>query len=150
MAAAPLDPDRSYTGQSLFNNDADDDNEEGNAADDEGEQQRPTECAPKGPTPSFELVSEFFERIAEMRNVGAKRPAGGAAGVAQKKRALVEQMFKVPFRTWHGAVRRHRAAYLLFLSLNTAEMAKRSRERPLPSGPPDPPRGPFAVRHHSE
>ena len=107
--AAPslLDPDRSYTGQSLFNDDSrlhhdhddaddDNDNEEGNAvADDEGEQ-RPPECAPKGPTPSFELVSEFFERIAEMRNVGAKRPAGGAAGVAQKKRALVEQMFKVP------------------------------------------------------
>ena len=61
----------------------------------DGRDQRPVECAPVGPTPPFELVSEFFERIADMRS---KRPAGGASGTASKKRALIEQMFIVSSR----------------------------------------------------
>ena len=63
--------------------------------DGDGREQRPAECTPVGPTPPFELISEFFERIADMRS---KRPAGGASGAASKKRALVEQMFIVEWR----------------------------------------------------
>lgn len=58
--------------------------------DGDGRDRRPPECTPVGPTPPFELVSLFFETIADLRS---KRPAGGASGVASKKRALVEQMF---------------------------------------------------------
>ena len=91
------DDDDYEEGQSLFRPEAPVEDEPQNAAwDGDGRDQRPAECAPVGPTPPFELVSEFFERIADMRS---KRPAGGASGTASKKRALVEQMFIVRSRT---------------------------------------------------
>lgn len=73
-------------GQSLYAED-----ETANADPNEFDQ-RPAECAPTGPTPSFELVSEFFELLQDMRG---KRTAGGNKGSAEKKRALVQQMFAV-------------------------------------------------------
>lgn len=82
---------------------AEDEDQEGQAlyADDEGEvnnpdpnefDERPAECTPFGPTPYFELVSDFFEKLQDMRG---KRTAKGAKGSAEKKRALVQHMFNV-------------------------------------------------------
>lgn len=75
-------------GQSLY---ADDEGEENNPDPNEFDE-RPAECTPFGPTPYFELVSDFFEKLQDMRG---KRTARGAKGSAEKKRALVQHMFNV-------------------------------------------------------
>lgn len=54
--------------------------------------ERPAECTPFGATPFFELVSDFFEKLQDMRG---KRTMKGAKGSAEKKRALVQHMFNV-------------------------------------------------------
>ena len=72
--------------QSLFA-----DEEPANADPSEFDKQPPA-CIPIGPTPSFELVPDFFEMLQDMRG---KRTAGGAKGSVEKKRALVQQMFVV-------------------------------------------------------
>lgn len=75
-------------GQSLY---ADEEGEESNPDPNEFDE-RPPECTPFGPTPYFELVSDFFEKLQDMRG---KRTAKGAKGSAEKKRALVQHMFNV-------------------------------------------------------
>jgi hypothetical protein len=74
-------------GQSLFADEDRDANADPNEFD-----SRPAECEPVGPAPSFELVSEFFEKLQGMRG---KRTAGGNKGSAEKKRATIQQMFIV-------------------------------------------------------
>ena len=85
--ASQAQPDDEQGGQSLFAEE-----ETTNAKWDEFDE-RPAECTPVGPTPPFELISEFFEGIADMRN--NKRTAGGTSGAATKKRALIHAMFTV-------------------------------------------------------
>jgi hypothetical protein len=78
-------------GQSLY---AEEDGEDENNPDPNEFDERPAECAPFGPTPYFELVSDFFEKMQDMRG---KRTAKGAKGSAEKKRALVQHMFNVTY-----------------------------------------------------
>ena len=78
--------DNEAEGQSLFAE------EETANADPNEFDQRPAECAPKGPSPSFELVSELFEMMPDIRG---NRPAGGFKGSADKKRSLINNMFTV-------------------------------------------------------
>lgn len=75
-------------GQALY---ADEDGDVNNPDPNEFDE-RPAECTPFGPTPYFELVSDFFEKLQDMRG---KRTAKGAKGSAEKKRALVQHMFNV-------------------------------------------------------
>lgn len=75
-------------GQSLFLPEP----EEADNADPNEFDERPAACEPIGPTPNFDLVTEFFEMIQEMRG---KRHPGGAKGIAEKKRSLVSNLFKV-------------------------------------------------------
>lgn len=81
-----MQADVTTEGQSLFA-----DEEPANADPTEFDE-RPVECNPIGPTPAFELVPDFFEILQDMRS---KRTAGGNKGSAEKKRALVQQMFTV-------------------------------------------------------
>ena len=80
--------DHEPEGQSLY---ADEEGEESNPDPNEFDE-RPAECTPFGPTPYFELVSDLFEKLQDMRG---KRTAKGAKGSAEKKRALVQHMFNV-------------------------------------------------------
>lgn len=88
MPAEADDDDAAVGGQSLYADE--DDGQDGANADPNEFDQRPKECEPIGPAPSFELVSEFFEILQDLRS--NKR---GAKGSAEKKRATIHQMFIV-------------------------------------------------------
>lgn len=86
VASSSMLLDDEPAGQSLYGEETAEVSAESSVSD-----EQPPECVPFGRSPPFNLASEFFELLTGLRSKGGS----GHRGPMEKKRAWMEQMFKV-------------------------------------------------------